>query len=74
MVSTSVLLSGCTSCSSTQPANEEAVALFLQDKISLPKLFELVQTATLAAGNEEITPGAALDADQRARAVVKENA
>ena len=55
-------------------ANEEAVALFLQDKISLPKLFELVESATLVSGTNEINPEAVFEADARARASVRENA
>ena len=55
-------------------ANEEAVAMFLQDKISLPKLFELVERATLESGSDGISPEAVFEADARARASVRENA
>ncbi len=55
-------------------ANEAAVALFLQNKITLPKLFELVEMATLESGSDGVTPEAVLEADARARASVRENA
>jgi 1-deoxy-D-xylulose-5-phosphate reductoisomerase len=51
-------------------ANEVAVALFLEDKISLPKLFELVTEATYACGCEQITPDAVFETDKKARAYV----
>lgn len=54
-------------------ANEEAVRLFLTEKINLPRLFELVESATLAAGEKgELTLSAVFDADARARAYVRE--
>ncbi len=51
-------------------ANEVAVALFLEDKISLPRLFELVTDATMASGDSDITPEAVFEADKKARAYV----
>ncbi len=52
-------------------ANEEAVALFLAGEINLPKLFELVQRATLDCGCDESTPEAVFDTDKRARETVR---
>lgn len=53
-------------------ANEAAVGLFLEDKIKLPKLFELVNDATVSSGSADITPEAVFEADRRARAYVYE--
>ena len=54
-------------------ANEEAVRLFLEERISLPKLFELVEGATLECGEGSDTSLAAVfDTDTRARAYVRE--
>ncbi len=55
-------------------ANEAAVALFLEDRISLPKLFCLVADATAVSGNREITPESVLEADKKARAYVMQRA
>ncbi len=51
-------------------ANEAAVALFLEDRITLPRLFELVNAATMASGDKGITPEAVFEADKKARAYV----
>ena len=54
-------------------ANEEAVRLFLEDKISLPRLFELVEAATLSVGDGgDISLEEVFDADMRSRAYVRE--
>lgn len=51
-------------------ANEAAVELFLAERIGLLRLFELVEEATLKAGNAESTLDAVLEADRAARAYV----
>ncbi len=51
-------------------ANEAAVELFLAEKIGLLRLFEIVEEATLKAGNTECTLSAVLEADKAARAYV----
>lgn len=54
-------------------ANEEAVRLFLEEKISLPRLFELVESVALSVGNGgDVSLDAVFDADMRARAYVRE--
>ena len=56
-------------------ANEEAVRLFLEEKIKLPTLFELVEGATLECGEKSDTSLEAIfDADTRARAYVTQKA
>lgn len=55
-------------------ANEAAVALFLDGRIRLPKLFEVVERATYKAGNADSTLHAVFEADRAARAYVYENA
>lgn len=56
-------------------ANEEAVRLFLEEKINLPTLFELVEGATLSVGDgKETSLESVYDADTRARAYVRERA
>ena len=54
-------------------ANEAAVALFLEGRIRLPKLFDIVTKATYAAASKESTLNAVFDADKAARAYVFEN-
>ncbi len=54
-------------------ANEEAVRLFLEGKINLNRLFDLVETATLACGEKNgFSLSAVYDADARAKAYVRE--
>ena len=53
-------------------ANEAAVALFLDGRIALPKLFEIVHHATLEAGFDDCSIDAVFEADARARALVME--
>jgi len=53
-------------------ANEEAVAMFLNDGITLPELFKVVTDATYETGIDDISPEAALETDKRARAYVRE--
>ena len=56
-------------------ANEEAVRLFLEEKINLPTLFELVEGATLSVGDgKETSLESVYDADTRARAYVRDKA
>ncbi len=52
-------------------ANEVAVALFLQEKINLPRLFELVEDATLSCGSADTSLEAVFDADEKAREFVR---
>ncbi len=51
-------------------ANEMAVALFLDGKISLTRLFDLVEKATLACGHSETSLEAVFDSDVMAREFV----
>ena len=54
-------------------SNEEAVRLFLEKRISFPRLFELVEGATLECGEGNDTSLEAIfDTDTRARAYVRE--
>ena len=53
-------------------ANEVAVAAFLEDKMTLPELFEAVTEATLASGDGISDIDSVLAADVRARAFVGE--
>ena len=53
-------------------ANEVAVAAFLEDKMTLPELFEAVTEATLASGDGASDIDSVLAADVRARAFVGE--
>ena len=69
-----VLSMGGSYGASLNGANEAAVALFLEGKIRLPKLFEVVERATHKAGNSESTLDAVFEADRAARAYVCENA
>ena len=56
-------------------ANEQAVSLFLDGKITLPRLFELVESATLSVGSgKEISLDDVFEADREARAYVRERA
>ena len=56
-------------------ANEQAVSLFLDGKITLPRLFELVESATLSVGNgNDISLDGVFEADREARAYVRERA
>ncbi len=56
-------------------ANEQAVSLFLDGKITLPRLFELVESATLSVGSgKEISLDDVFEADRAARAYVREKA
>ncbi len=51
-------------------ANEVAVALFLEGKINLTRLFDLVERATLACGYSDTSLEAVFDSDVKARALV----
>ncbi len=54
-------------------ANEEAVRLFLEEKINLPRLFELVESATLSVGDgNDLSLDGVFEADRKARAYVRE--
>ena len=53
-------------------ANEEAVSAFLRGKIMLPRLFELVEEATVQTGTSDATFEAVLEADIAARSYVRE--
>ncbi len=55
-------------------ANETAVAMFLEGKINLPKLFDVVMEATLECGYADTSLEAVYDSSFRAREFVKENA
>ena len=55
-------------------ANEEAVAMFVRDGITLPELFRVVAEATEACGNADTSLEAVFDADKAARAKVRETA
>ncbi len=56
-------------------ANEQAVSLFLEEKINLPRLFELVESATLSVGDGKDTSiEGVFEADRQARAYVRERA
>ena len=47
--------------------------LFLEEKISLPRLFELVESVALSVGNGgDVSLDAVFDADMRSRAYVRE--
>ena len=51
-------------------ADEEAVRLFLMGKISLPRLFEAVEEATLVCGCEDTGIDAVFESDRQARAFI----
>jgi len=53
-------------------ANEEAVNAFLKGKIMLPRLFELVEEATVKTGTADASFEAVLNADIAARSFVGE--
>jgi 1-deoxy-D-xylulose-5-phosphate reductoisomerase len=55
-------------------ANEEAVAMFVRDEITLPELFRVVAEATETCGNSDTSLEAVFDADKAARAKVRETA
>ena len=66
-------LMGGTVCAALNGANEVAVALFLEDKISLPELFYGVEEATLKYNYPACdTLEAVYEADRMARAAVTE--
>ncbi len=70
-----VLMLGGSYGAALNGANEEAVRLFLEEKISLPRLFELVENATLSVGDgEDISLDGVFEADRKARAHVRERA
>ncbi len=54
-------------------ANEVAVAAFLAGKIDLPKLFDVVERATLSCGNSGTTLSDVYGADEGSRRFVKEH-
>lgn len=68
-----VLTMGGSYGASLNGANEAAVELFLCGRIGLLKLFEIVEQATLKAGNAECTLDAVFEADKAARACVYES-
>jgi 1-deoxy-D-xylulose-5-phosphate reductoisomerase len=53
-------------------ANEEAVSAFLKGRIMLPRLFEIVEEATVKTGTADATFEAVLEADTAARSFVRE--
>lgn len=53
-------------------ANEEAVSMFLNDEITLPELFRVVEEATLMSGIDSILPEAVFESDGVARRRVRE--
>lgn len=53
-------------------ANEEAVGLFIREKITLPQLFNAVEEATLNCGTADTDTDAVFETDKRARAYVRE--
>ena len=62
-----------TACAAMNGANEEAVALFLQDRIGFYDIYDLVSRAVEAVPFvEEPTLEQILDTDARARAAVRQ--
>ena len=55
-------------------ANEEAVAMFVRDEITLPELFRVVEEATIKTGNADTSLEAVFAADEAARASVRQGA
>ena len=63
---------GGTYGSALNGANEEAVGAFLKGRIGLPRLFELVEEATLKTGKNDASFEAVLETDRGARQYVRE--